>query len=355
MMRNVRQRQPEKIGEKDINDDFYSITNGGRKGEDGMKPLNFTAFRRGERYFRSYPTLPEGPNSFDLIDYNISNKKGLIPFLEIKDGPMIYELESHPGVLYIPEFLGKKEQIYWIKKCVFEYLGNENPTSLSAHWDIGGDHLSIGKLFKEGKKKIIKRIPYIDDSEKVKNSPLEQEFSKDCFKSLFRKMRWSTLGYRYNWTTKEYHHVNSDMMATPPPFPQDLASLASTIASLISPILYVAEAGIVNQYQEGDTLCGHIDRSEPNMSSPLVSISLGSHCIFVIGGEDRECIPSGILLKSGDVIILTGKARKYYHGVAKIIKKSNNDEDYHLDEDSKIALDLLGNGRININIRQVNN
>lgn len=357
-MRNVRQRQPERLdrenggdGDGDngsISDSFYSISNGGRKGEDGMKPLNFTSFRRAERYFRRYPFLPTEEESFNLVDFSLSNQ-GLVIVKELDNGLNIYELESSPGTLYIPSYLGKQEQLHWIKKCCFDFLGNENPTSLTAHWDIPLS-TSLAKMYKEGTVRWISRIPYIDDSEKLKNSSIEQEFTKERYKSLFRRMRWSTLGYKYNWTTKAYHTPTEEDK----PFPAELGDLATAIVSLISSKTYKAEAGIVNQYQPGDTLCGHIDRSEPNMSSPLVSISLGKDCIFVVGGQTRDVKPSGIILRSGDIVLLTGQARKYYHGVPKILNSASDIFD-DLSEDARIALDLLGDGRLNINIRQVNN
>ena len=91
------------------------------------------------------------------------------------------------------------------------------------------------------------------------------------------------------------------------------------------------DAGIINYYQEKDTLMAHVDRSEVCATSPLVSISyarnqrvsistyhdsrLGCAAIFLAGGQTRDTEPVPILLRSGDVLIMSGPAcRRVYHG-----------------------------------------
>lgn len=90
---------------------------------------------------------------------------------------------------------------------------------------------------------------------------------------LIPKLRWVTLGYQYNWTTKEYE-LNQRY-----PVPQSLADLTETVVRAIPntvdttiPRHFKAEAGIVNFYQLRDTLQGHVDRSEEIMDAPLVSL-----------------------------------------------------------------------------------
>jgi len=81
------------------------------------------------------------------------------------------------------------------------------------------------------------------------------------------------------------------------------------------------DAGIVNSYQEKDTLMGHVDRSELSSTTPLVSISLGNAAVFLIGGLTRDIEPIPLLLRSGDVVIMSGPAcRREYHGVPRILE-----------------------------------
>jgi alkylated DNA repair protein alkB family protein 1 len=99
----------------------------------------------------------------------------------------------------------------------------------------------------------------------------------------------------------------------------------------------------------------HVDRSEICATSPLVSISLGNAAIFLIGGPTREVEPVPILLRSGDVVILSGPVcRRAYHGVPRILEMSLPP---HLkgDHDGEWAPydQYMRTTRININVRQV--
>ena len=44
------------------------------------------------------------------------------------------------------------------------------------------------------------------------------------------------------------------------------------------------DAALVNYYSAGDTLGGHCDDVERDMSKPIVSISLGCRAVFLLGG-----------------------------------------------------------------------
>lgn len=61
------------------------------------------------------------------------------------------------------------------------------------------------------------------------------------------------------------------------------------------------------------------DKSEENATAPLVSLSLGHSCVFLIGTEDRRDEPIPIVLNSGDVLIMHHKARRYFHGVPRFL------------------------------------
>jgi alkylated DNA repair protein alkB family protein 1 len=47
---------------------------------------------------------------------------------------------------------------------------------------------------------------------------------------------------------------------------------------------------------------------------------LGNAAIFLIGGLTRDVEPTAILLRSGDVVIMSGPAcRRAYHGLSELI------------------------------------
>jgi alkylated DNA repair protein alkB family protein 1 len=51
---------------------------------------------------------------------------------------------------------------------------------------------------------------------------------------------------------------------------------------------------------------------------------LGNAAIFLIGGLTRDVEPTAILLRSGDVVIMSGPAcRRAYHGLSELIVYSH--------------------------------
>ena len=188
------------------------------------------------------------------------------------------------------------------------------------------------------------------------------------------KLRWVTLGYHYNWTTRRYE----DGLRSP--FPQSVGAMADylvTVAAWMQPPTsglersgdhcgesaaeclrrghFKAEAAIVNFYAARSAIHGHIDDSERNMAAPIVSVSLGCSAVFLLGGADKEQRPSAILLRSGDVALMGGFSRRCLHGVPRVLagtfpppEERSSD---HLQHAQVLA--YLASNRININIRQV--
>ncbi|KAG8217903.1 hypothetical protein J3R82DRAFT_6069 [Butyriboletus roseoflavus] len=212
----------------------------------------------------------------------------------------------------------------------------------------------------------------------------------DCLPSdLVSKLRWANIGWSYHWGSKQYDFSRGkgDIDS----FLRDLCKRAvGTVPweevfdgddldrwgdddwrtwkdtygsyrnrSLRSRLTHLSEpdAGIVNFYQTKDTLMAHVDRSEVCATSPLVSISLGNAAVFLIGGLTRDTEPIPIILRSGDVLIMSGPAcRRAYHGVPRILETTLPDHfSQPLDGDSdwESYKDYMCNSRININVRQV--
>ena len=71
----------------------------------------------------------------------------------------------------------------------------------------------------------------------------------------------------------------------------------------------------VNRYQAGTKLGLHQDRHEFDLYQPIVSVSLGLECIFLLGGLRRSDPTKRILLEHGDVIVWGGPSRLRFHGV----------------------------------------
>jgi alkylated DNA repair protein (DNA oxidative demethylase) len=99
------------------------------------------------------------------------------------------------------------------------------------------------------------------------------------------------------------------------------------------------EACLVNLYESSARMGQHQDRDEDDLAAPVVSLSLGDACIFRYGGTSRRDPTQRLTLRSGDAVVLGGRARLIFHGVDRILGGS-----------SRL---LPGGGRINLTLRRV--
>jgi alkylated DNA repair protein alkB homolog 1 len=123
---------------------------------------------------------------------------------------------------------------------------------------------------------------------------------------LSKNLHWVTLGGQYNWTSKSYPS------STPPEFPPAIGKLIQALFPDMKP-----QAAILNIYTPKDKLSLHRDVSE-SVDRGLVSISLGCSALFVISLQDPASSET-ILIRSGDVLYMSGESRFAWHGVPKII------------------------------------
>ena len=135
-------------------------------------------------------------------------------------------------------------------------------------------------------------------------------------------------GYRY----EPAHPVTG---AQWPDIPEVLLNLWDEVADYPAP----PEACLVNWYQEGARMGLHRDWDEEATDAAVVSISLGDHALFRIGGPQRGGKTLSLKLLSGDVVVLGGAARRCYHGVDRIVPGS-----------SRL---VPKRGRINLTLRRV--
>ena len=136
-------------------------------------------------------------------------------------------------------------------------------------------------------------------------------------------------GYRYQ--------PNHPVTGAPwPAMPASILALWTELAEFPAP----PEACLINHYVAGTKLGSHVDADEAETAAPVISVSLGDDAVFHIGGLKRTDPKSRIRLRSGDIIVLGGRARLAYHG---------------LDRIAPGTCDLVpGGGRINLTLRRVN-
>jgi alkylated DNA repair protein (DNA oxidative demethylase) len=100
-----------------------------------------------------------------------------------------------------------------------------------------------------------------------------------------------------------------------PPMPRVLLDFALRCAVRTGFPLFRPDSCHINRYQAGVKLGLHQDRHEVDMTQPIVSISLGLECTFLLGGVARTDDVKRILLEHGDVIVWGGPSRMRFHGV----------------------------------------
>lgn len=143
---------------------------------------------------------------------------------------------------------------------------------------------------------------------------------------------------RYGWISDGtgYRYASTHPDGTPwPSIPRDILEVWDTVSG----VQRQPECCLVNFYAKGARMGLHQDRDEADFSWPVVSISLGDAALFRIGSNVRGGKTESLWLRSGDVVVMGGRARLTYHGVDRIDFGSS-------------AL-LSQGGRINITLRVV--
>ena len=115
-------------------------------------------------------------------------------------------------------------------------------------------------------------------------------------------------GYRYS--------ALDPLSARPwPPMPPVFVALAAQAARRAGYAVFAPDACLINCYRPGARLSLHQDKDERDLSSPIVSVSLGLPARFLLGGLRRVERPQHLPLLHGDVLVFGGADRLRFHGV----------------------------------------
>ncbi|EPY26965.1 alkylated DNA repair protein alkB like protein 1 [Angomonas deanei] len=278
-----------------------------RNGE--KSELSYTPFRQVEKKYKLYQFSKREakrretpPTDFvDVVDFsnvesNTEANRNLIHKVVDKNGGTdrftCFTFAGVPGLLVFPQVLTPEEQVHLCREAVLSYGdSSQHPNILSTH---------------------------------AKNP-----MATTCYQP---PMRWSTLGFSYEWTSKTYNegvyspfpalikdkmkglmslveHVKQDSFALFPAAPGDAVETQH----------YEPQTAIVNYYPVGSMMMCHQDISEQVLTRPLMSISLGCSCIFLMGTNSREDTPYAFKLRSGDVVAFAGPSRTAFHSVPRIL------------------------------------
>ncbi|MFO0511964.1 MAG: alpha-ketoglutarate-dependent dioxygenase AlkB, partial [Gammaproteobacteria bacterium] len=100
-----------------------------------------------------------------------------------------------------------------------------------------------------------------------------------------------------------------------PALPAAFAEAAASAAAEVGWPGFAPDACLVNRYALGAGVSLHQDRNERDFSQPIVTVSIGASCRFLLGGMTRSAPVQSFDLHDGDVMVWGGAARLVYHGV----------------------------------------
>ena len=142
----------------------------------------------------------------------------------------------------------------------------------------------------------------------------------------------------YGWTTDRggyrYEPLHPLTRQPWPAMPQSLLALWARYAGDETP----PDSCLVNLYRQGAKMGLHTDSDEEDLTAPVLSVSLGDTAVFRLGGPARGDPSRTVRLNSGDVSLLAGPSRRFFHGVDRILAGS-----------SRL---VPGGGRINLTLRR---
>ncbi|KAJ7273622.1 hypothetical protein B0H12DRAFT_1090244 [Mycena haematopus] len=375
--------------------------------------LDWTPFRAAEKRFKARFPPPDLSDVLDLalLDklrtlksrWHLEGTSNVLDYRELipKDSPSnikAYTIPRIPGLVLLPGFLSHEKQKELVRWSLADHARYPNETNLDIHYILPNEGLwtvcervrrdpsqdipvqpraSTCKLPPAaqevpGPRQLVNNTPATPDNfvelhatPKLPSSPSATAQPTPA-SALLPKLRWANIGWFYHWGTKQYdltkgkvkidpavHAVDWDQVYDP----SDTCDWGESGPEWKTWNQdYEPDAGIVNFYQLKDTLMAHVDRSEVCATSPLVSISLGNAAVFLIGGLTRDTEPVPILLRSGDVVIMSGPAcRRAFHGVPRILENTLPEHLAAQHDGAQWAsfAEYMATTRININVRQV--
>lgn len=307
----------------------------------------FTKFKVAFKYYKQKDLLPDLKHVIDLTkadefpaDVEIIELSSNCKEICLKNAETFgfndhskwkgYSIKKIPGLYFIQNLFTESGERLWCQKAVEDLPKEPQKTNLLVNYPQ--------EFVNESYETSVK----ICEDNEISGwfSPKKQlKVLKSC---PIWPLRWATLGYHYKWTEREYVSNRKSE------FPKDIADLTKIIANIIGFKDFIPEAGITNYYHVGQNISPHVDISEPHKQAPLVSVSFGLPAIFLIGTDDLNIKPEAIFIRSGDVLIMSGKSRLAYHAVPAVLSQHN---------ELKTACDFLSlymaHTQININVRQV--
>jgi DNA oxidative demethylase len=131
------------------------------------------------------------------------------------------------------------------------------------------------------------------------------------------------LGWTSNASGYQYLAYDPDTQRAWPLMPAAFIDLAQAAASEVGWPNYEPDACLINRYAPGAGLGLHQDRDENDHRAPIVSVSIGASCKFIVGGMQRSSPVQSVALHDGDVMVWGGQSRLIFHGVRPLPKSGS--------------------------------
>jgi len=149
-------------------------------------------------------------------------------------------------------------------------------------------------------------------------APFRHMVTPGGFRMSVEMTNCGLLGWVSDRNGYRYAPVDPESSQPWPALPEVFRQLASIAAAEAGFPEFTPDVCLINRYQPGTKLSLHQDRDETDLTSPIVSVSLGLPAIFLFGGLTRSAPTTRARLAHGDVVVWGGPARLAYHAVQTI-------------------------------------
>lgn len=155
-----------------------------------------------------------------------------------------------------------------------------------------------------------------------------------------------------------YRYSEVDSRGKPwPPMPMWWRELADEVTGSLwmerpapGPAHFPWDCAIINWYEPGASLGWHQDRSEVDLSLPIVTFSLGDDARWSVKAE-RDGPASSVRLTSGAITVLAGDLRSAWHSIERVYKRGPEVDQAGLFGDAPTPRVLAKPGRVSVTLR----
>jgi alkylated DNA repair protein (DNA oxidative demethylase) len=190
-----------------------------------------------------------------------------------------------------------------------------------SHWKRAGLHLLSGfatteeiAALVEGCRVIVEQAPLVTPV-----MPSGDKF-RCSVSGAGRAAFFSTPEKGYHYTAT--HPTTREPWPELPPAILAIAERALAFENVLPPASGF-DSMLLNRYradvERRESLGLHVDSTEQDHDAPIVLVSIGADCEFIVGGAQRSDDTNTIVLSNGDVLIMSGAARHWFHGVKRVM------------------------------------